>query len=205
MQAVRAAPAPIAVPQGTPQPGMAEARAVDGDISVAATADDALAEADALGLSAGPSERSASAFNIGTPAGDRTQAAAAMAQMAPTLRKGADGTTEIRLDPPELGRVRLTLRTDETGLVATVLAERPETMDMMRRNADMLMRDLMAGGQTKVDLSFGSLGPETGGDGKKDDAPTVLVGFDQPGKAPGADLATQLRLSRAAGGLDIRV
>jgi hypothetical protein len=185
---------------------MTEARGLNGDVSVAAAADRALAEADALGLGAGPADRAAAAFSVATPAVDRAQAAVAMAQIVPTLRKGADGTTEIRLDPPELGRVRLTLRTDEHGLVVTVLAERPETMDLMRRNADMLLRDLATGGQTRVDLSFGSLGAETAGrGGQGDDAPTAMVALDQPARAPGADLSTQLRMSRAAGGLDIRV
>lgn len=206
VQAVRAAPQAVAVPQDAPKPGLAEARIADGEKSVAAAAEHALKEADALGLGAGPAERAAAAFSITTPATDRAQAAATMAQIAPTLRKGADGTTEIRLDPPELGRVRLTLRTDENGLVATVLAERPETMDLMRRNADMLLRDLAAGGQTRVDLSFGSLGAETAGGGQNDDdAPKAMVGLDRPTRAPGADLSTQLRQSRAAGGLDIRV
>ena len=205
-QAVRPAAPPVAIPQGPPQHGMAEVRMADGQISIAAEADRALADADALGLGIGAETRATTSFTVTTPVVDRTQGAAVMAQVAPTLRKGVDGTTEIRLDPPELGRVRLTLRTDENGLVATILAERPETIDMMKRAVDLLLRDLAAGGQTRVDLSFGSLGPEHGGGGEKgDDAPQIFIGLDKPGKVPGADLAAQLRLSRAAGGLDIRV
>lgn len=141
-----------------------------------------------------------------SPAADRAQASAAFAQLAPTLHKAKDGTTELRLDPPELGRVRVTLRTGEHGLIAVVHAERLETMDLMRRHADILLRDLAEGGQTRVDLSFAQF-QGGGGQGRRlSDAPAL--GFSTVDGAVSSSeqpLTALPRRSRAAGGLDIRV
>ncbi|MGG7566968.1 flagellar hook-length control protein FliK [Rhodovulum sp. DZ06] len=138
---------------------------------------------------------------VAAAAPDRPQAAAVAAQLAPALRRGGDGSTEIRLDPPELGRVRVTLRTDEAGLVATITAERPETVDLMRRHADLLLRDLAANGQARVDLSFGSFGGN-GGDGEKGGGRFAAAGASiLPEAAPDERRAPR----RLGDGLDIRV
>lgn len=69
---------------------------------------------------------------------------------------GADGErVEIRLDPPELGRVQIAIRVIDGALTAVVLAERPEVADMLRRHASDLERDLAAAGYEDVSLDFG--------------------------------------------------
>jgi hypothetical protein len=103
---------------------------------------------------------------------------------------------EIRLDPPELGRVQIQLNPGDGGLQAVVLAERPETQDLLRRHAETLARDLNAAGYTNVSLDFAAGGeaaprrdePESGGP-----APTAAVEIAvAPARAP-------------ADGLDIRL
>ena len=79
------------------------------------------------------------------------------------VRQGADGV-EIRLDPPELGKVRMSLAPGDGAMTAVITAERPETLDLLRRHADMLARDLAASGQGRVDLRFGADGQGSGGD-----------------------------------------
>lgn len=82
------------------------------------------------------------------------------------------GVIEVRLDPPELGRVRIDF-TMETGeaVKAVITAERSETLDHMRRNNSELLEELRAAGFGSVDLEFSGEGASNfseefgGGDG----------------------------------------
>jgi flagellar hook-length control protein FliK len=50
---------------------------------------------------------------------------------------------EVRLDPPELGRIDVTLDVDELGKVTTrLVVEKAETLDQLRRDAPALERAL---------------------------------------------------------------
>ncbi|MEM7472407.1 MAG: flagellar hook-length control protein FliK [Pseudomonadota bacterium] len=51
-------------------------------------------------------------------------------------------TIELMLEPQELGRLRITLTTRETGLFVMLSAERGETLEMLRRNSDDLQANL---------------------------------------------------------------
>lgn len=63
---------------------------------------------------------------------------------------------EIRLDPPELGKVQIRLEHHESGLKVTVMAELPDTQDFLRRHAAELSRELSGTGQNGVVLDFAS-------------------------------------------------
>ncbi|WP_415922532.1 flagellar hook-length control protein FliK [Tateyamaria sp. SN6-1] len=76
-------------------------------------------------------------------------------QIAIALHKGGDKPLEIALNPPELGRVRMVMTASETGVVVTVLAERSDTLDMMRRNIDDLARSLSDLGYDDISFAFG--------------------------------------------------
>lgn len=80
------------------------------------------------------------------------------------------GTLELALDPPELGRVRISLA--ETGGVMTlsIVADRPETAELMRRHMDILAQEFSRAGL---------------------DAPSVRVGtgWDGSGATPDRDAA----------------
>lgn len=68
---------------------------------------------------------------------------------------GQPGTPiEITLDPAELGKVKLTLEVNEKGLNVQVIADRPETIDLMRRNALMLQQEFAKLGYRGIDLTF---------------------------------------------------
>ena len=62
---------------------------------------------------------------------------------------------EIRLDPPELGRVYIDFIFDgERAIAATVSAEQQDTAALLRRNAEILMKELSEAGFEGIDLTF---------------------------------------------------
>ncbi len=125
-------------------------------------------------------------------------------QIAAAVVPGKDGTVEIRLDPPELGRVKVTLTSTEAGVAATIVADRPEIADLLRRHADILQRELRGAGHEEVTLSFGSTGSEPRrGDGydRAPDAAAAPAGNHSAAGAPAIQSATW----RDGAGLDIRL
>jgi flagellar hook-length control protein FliK len=59
---------------------------------------------------------------------------------------------EIRLDPPELGRIDVRLDVDRDGKVASrLVVDRPETLDILRRDAPELERSLQQAGLKTAD------------------------------------------------------
>lgn len=78
-------------------------------------------------------------------------------QIASTFRGGSrDRPVEVILEPSELGRVRLSLTSSEGMVTVSVLAERPETLDLMRRNIGMLAQEFLRLGYQEAQFSFGS-------------------------------------------------
>ena len=77
------------------------------------------------------------------------------------IGRTSDDRVEIRLDPPELGRVQIHLTRLDGGVQAVVLADRPETQDLLRRHAEALARELGQAGYDTVSLDFaaGARGP----------------------------------------------
>jgi flagellar hook-length control protein FliK len=75
-------------------------------------------------------------------------------QILQAVRAQPDGPVEIRLSPEELGSVRLTLQPTDGGLTVQITAERPETLDLMRRHLPDLARELRDMGHTSLAFSF---------------------------------------------------
>ena len=75
-------------------------------------------------------------------------------QIAIAATNGNSKTTEIALNPEELGRVRMTLSAVDGGLTLVVNAERPETQELMRRHIDMLAQEFRSLGYDNLALSF---------------------------------------------------
>lgn len=69
---------------------------------------------------------------------------------------------QIALEPSELGLVRIALHSAETGLQVQISAERPEALELMRRHADILSRDLMQMGLGDVAMQFSQDGQNGG-------------------------------------------
>ncbi|MCX7645336.1 MAG: flagellar hook-length control protein FliK [Rhodobacteraceae bacterium] len=135
-------------------------------------------------------------------------AAGAVQQVAAAVSLVSDGSVELVLDPAELGPVRVGLSGSDGVLSVHIAAERSETLDLFRRHADLLARDLRAAGYGDVTFRFGGEGPRQdarGGTHRYEPDDRLRTG--DAGAAPGAD-----RLSPPVGtrplrpaGLDIRL
>ena len=77
-------------------------------------------------------------------------------QVAHLILSHAEDRAELLLDPAELGRLRFEITQRGEGVQIVVMAERPETMDLLRRHADQLLDDLQAMGFSGSALGFGN-------------------------------------------------
>ena len=118
------------------------------------------------------------------------QAMAVSQQLAATLQKTSGGGFEIRLDPPELGRVSMQITATETGHTAIVASERAEVLDLLRRHESILSREMDLAGFADLTFQFSDQG------GSPEDQPDQATGFartddagDDPGRAAGGNLA----------------
>lgn len=75
-------------------------------------------------------------------------------QMAEVLQRMPDRPVELALNPEELGRVRMSISAGDGGITVSVLAERPETLDLMRRHIDQLAREFQALGYANINFAF---------------------------------------------------
>ena len=75
-------------------------------------------------------------------------------QLAQAIVRSAGANVDIRLDPPELGRVTMSLHMGDDRVIALIAADRGETLDLLRRNGDDLQRALRENGFEDVSLDF---------------------------------------------------
>ena len=75
-------------------------------------------------------------------------------QILVSVANDDSGTTEIALNPEELGRVRLHMTVTDQTVQIVIAAERPETSDLMRRHLDVLQQEFRSLGFQSVDLGF---------------------------------------------------
>jgi flagellar hook-length control protein FliK len=126
------------------------------------------------------------------------------AQIADIIRAGSDDALEVSLRPAELGRLTLGFSPDAGGLTVTLAAERPETLDLIRRNIGLLETDLRNLGYSHLNFSFGggsSGGTRQGGGGSPD--PRAGARADTVG-SPGP-LALPPQQTLGSGALDLRL
>jgi len=127
---------------------------------------------------------------------------------AATLARGTpEQGTELRLDPQELGKVRLTLHMADNAILLQVQAERPETTELIRRHINELVQEFRNLGYAEVNVSLGQSGGQTadGGPGG-----TLPGASDQPVPDPDAAPVPGLAPPRpvgltGSGGLDLRL
>lgn len=120
----------------------------------------------------------------------------AMRQIAEALPRLSDGRIEIRLDPEELGRVRMQLVTHDGALTVQIQADRPETLDLMRRHIDQLARDLADAGYEGATFDFGEGDQQSHQKGGQHSA-----SVDSPEETP----LPKPAMTAADGGLDILI
>lgn len=78
-----------------------------------------------------------------------------MGQVTAGLNQLADGTVEIRLNPVELGRITIHLVESAGGVQsANVIVEKPEVLDLLRRNEDLLGAEFEQAGLGSMSFSF---------------------------------------------------
>ncbi len=122
---------------------------------------------------------------------------------------------EIRLDPPDLGRIDVRLEVDRDGKVTShLVVDRPETLDILRKDAPQLERSLQQAGLKTADdaLQF-SLRDQSGGSGNQnpysgDGAPTGATRAVIPDSQLPPVEAVTASYGRVVGrstGIDIRV
>ncbi len=92
-------------------------------------------------------------------------------QVANGVRFHADKTVEITLKPAELGRVQISMSTGEQGVVVHVNAERPETIDLLRRHIDQLASEFQDIGYGQSEFHFGGTGSDAYHDKADNNAP----------------------------------
>lgn len=107
------------------------------------------------------------------------------------IRGSANATeTELVLTPEELGKVRFAINQQDGVLTISISADRPDTLALLRRHADMLSTDLAQSGLGNTTLDFGTSGRDRGrrdGHGtwvaQADSSPAELSEF-QPSRPP---------------------
>ena len=90
------------------------------------------------------------------------------AQIVEAIGSAQTRSIDIRLDPEELGRVHLNLRHADGQMSVAITAERPETLELLRRHIDQLAQDVRALGYGTLRFDFhhghqrqNQSGPET--------------------------------------------
>lgn len=74
--------------------------------------------------------------------------------IADAARALQDRPVELTLSPEELGKVRLVLQTSESSMSVHVTVERPETLELLRRNIDLLANELRNLGFQNISFEF---------------------------------------------------
>ncbi|MGA2895509.1 MAG: flagellar hook-length control protein FliK [Xanthobacteraceae bacterium] len=171
----------------------------------------ATADLSALGLA--PTSAAATAQTAAATPGASLTAAIPIAGLPVTIAAHAQGGSsqfDIRLDPPELGRIDVRLGFDSNGqLTSHVTVDRPETLTLLQSQQPHLEQALQQAGLKTADngLQFSLrdqsfAGQNNNGGGTQQNAPQLVI--------PDPDLAvvdTRQIYSRLAlgGGVDISV
>ncbi len=95
-------------------------------------------------------------------------------QLTEAARQMPDRPVELTLNPDELGRVRLTFTMSDGGIHVAVIAERGETMDLLRRHIETLAQEFRDMGYKDVNFDFSRNGQGNSGntDSNSDDPDT---------------------------------
>ena len=79
---------------------------------------------------------------------------------ATPIAPNSTGVTEFTLNPPELGRLRMVISNSEAGAMSlTILADRPEVADLMRRHSQILVQEFMREGLNHTAIKIEASAP----------------------------------------------
>jgi chemotaxis protein MotD len=117
---------------------------------------------------------------------------------------------EIRLDPPELGRVDVRLDIDSQGKVSShLIVDKPETLDLLRRDAPQLQQALndsgfkTGDGGMQFSLRDQSFAGRNDQGGQQQRAVPIVISEEDT--VPAAIAGRSYRMAGAASGIDITV
>ncbi|WP_158965706.1 flagellar hook-length control protein FliK [Chachezhania sediminis] len=124
-------------------------------------------------------------------------------------RRSGDRSVEIALEPAELGRVRMTLSTTVDGVMTLhVTADRPETLDLMRRHIAELSQEFRRLGYADVGMSFSAGNGATPERGQGYEATGTVAAQEavaEPRPESASAILRNVPRTAMAGGLDIRI
>ena len=130
-----------------------------------------------------------------------------MVQVA--VQTGMDGKIEVELQPLDLGRMKLTFKQDQQGMTVIVEAEKPETVEQIKRHLEHLSSDLKPQGDIVPRFRFegGSFG-QSAREGQNPQQPvrksrSKAFGNDMSDAATHANRLMNSEI--VSGNLDIRV
>ncbi|WP_168769514.1 flagellar hook-length control protein FliK [Yoonia sediminilitoris] len=121
-------------------------------------------------------------------------------QIAVAIRAEPGRATEIVLNPPELGRVKLSLKAVDGVITLNVAAERQETIDLMRRHIDTLTQEFKSLGYNDISFSFSEREEAEAEDAPSNDGDQLKTDDLQPKEGK-----QTLRPAIATTGLDLRL
>jgi len=120
--------------------------------------------------------------------------------VAAIQRAPGEKNLDLTLNPAELGRVRISLAHGDAGIVVTIIAERPETLDLMRRHAETLAQDFLGMGYGRAEFNFGQTPQHSGQRGA---AGTDTIDRQATAPEPPAHSVASVRISNDR--VDIRL
>lgn len=132
-------------------------------------------------------------------------------QIASAVQNNGERSFDILLNPADLGKVRISLTPGESGMTVHIQADRPDTLDLLRRHIGILGQDFRDLGYENTSFSFG-------GDGRnaRPDSQAGEMAGKRTGNPPDVDLSvaahiagspdTSMRSAPVASGrMDIRL
>jgi len=125
-------------------------------------------------------------------------ARSAIGDLLARVSDGNDGSIEIALDPPELGKIRVIYTPSSDGLAARVFAQDPSALELLRRHGELLAAELRDAGFGSVSMEFSREDPNEARNPRRS-----VWSAAEPSEAPAA-AAPRPRTYRTSG-LDLRV
>ncbi len=128
-------------------------------------------------------------------------------QIAQAMRQGgADRPMELVLSPAELGRVRISMMGGDGAMTVHVMADRPETLDLMRRHIDILAQEFHDIGYGTAEFAFGQNAADQGNPHDGDaGAGGLTTSSSQTDVTEGADTPAPTQLTLQSDRVDIRL
>ena len=172
-----------------------------------APADPVSAEADLIARDVRIVDTSLTGKPPSTLATAQGSAAKVARQIVVAIQRNTQGRSiDITLKPAELGQVTISLLSGDTGIYVSIIADRPETLELMRRNVDLLTQDFHDIGYEDTTFSFAeSDKQDKDNDGKDTNGQSATEKLNTLAIATDSVPDSQASHSTRSGGLDLRL